>query len=51
MQAALANLGGGNHPGRVDFATIRRILGFDEYDRLLESYAGPDRDESHWSRA
>lgn len=50
MQAALANLGGGNPPGRVDFATIRRIVGFDDYDRLLERYAGPDRDESHRSR-
>ena len=26
---------------QVDFATLRGILGFDAYDRLLEQYATP----------
>jgi len=40
MQKALRELKQGNTPReRVDFATIREIVGFPEYDRLLDDYA------------
>lgn len=40
MREALQALKRGETPSaRVDFQTIRRIVGFDEYDRLLERYA------------
>ena len=39
MREALEELKQGRTPGRrVDFATIREIVGFPEYDRLLERY-------------
>jgi 2-methylisocitrate lyase-like PEP mutase family enzyme len=43
MREALAELATGRTPARrVDFATIRELVGFTEYDRLLERYADPD---------
>jgi 2-methylisocitrate lyase-like PEP mutase family enzyme len=47
MQDALADLGQGLTPQhRVDFPTLRRIVGFDDYDRLLAGYAdAPAGDE------
>lgn len=40
MQKALRELKQGKTPKeRVDFATIREIVGFPEYDRLLDDYA------------
>jgi 2-methylisocitrate lyase-like PEP mutase family enzyme len=40
MQDALADLGQGRTPeARVDFRTLRQIVGFDDYDRLLAGYA------------
>jgi 2-methylisocitrate lyase-like PEP mutase family enzyme len=46
MQEALAALAAGRiQERRVDFGTIRAIVGFDEHDRLLERYAGGDRRE------
>lgn len=40
MRRALEELKQGHTPQqRVDFATIRNIVGFPEYDRLLEDYA------------
>ncbi len=42
MREALEELQQGHTPGRrVDFATIREIVGFPEYDRLLERYTDP----------
>jgi 2-methylisocitrate lyase-like PEP mutase family enzyme len=42
MREALEELKAGHTPERrVDFATIREIVGFPEYDRLLERYADP----------
>ncbi len=42
MTDALQALAAGRMPERqVDFATLRGILGFDAYDRLLEQYATP----------
>jgi len=42
MREALGELARGRTPERrVDFATIRQIVGFPEYDRLLERYADP----------
>jgi len=39
MQEALRGLATGDLPRRsVDFATIRRIVGFDRYDQLLQQY-------------
>ncbi len=39
MQEALNGLAAGDLPRRsVDFATIRNIVGFDRYDRILEQY-------------
>ena len=39
MREALEELKRGRTPERrVDFATIRKIVGFPEYDRLLERY-------------
>jgi 2-methylisocitrate lyase-like PEP mutase family enzyme len=44
MQEALTDLAAGRTPRRrVDFAAIRQIVGFDDYDRLLERYAPGDR--------
>jgi 2-methylisocitrate lyase-like PEP mutase family enzyme len=46
MREALADLKTGRTPTRrVDFATIRDIVGFDEYDSKLRRYA--DDDEPH----
>jgi hypothetical protein len=40
MQEALADLAAGRTPERrVDFQTLRGIVGFDEYDRLVATYA------------
>jgi len=40
MQEALNGLAAGDMPQRsVDFATIRHIVGFDRYDRILERYS------------
>ncbi len=40
MQEALEELKRGRTPqGRVDFETIRKIVGFPEYDKLLDDYA------------
>ena len=43
MQEALADLKAGRtHTRRVDFATIRDLVGFSDYDRTLGRYAaGP----------
>jgi 2-methylisocitrate lyase-like PEP mutase family enzyme len=42
MQEALTDLAAGRTPeGRVDFRTLRSIVGFDDYDRLLATYADP----------
>lgn len=39
MNEALAELAAGRTPTRrVDFATLRDLVGFDEYDRLVERY-------------
>lgn len=41
MREALADLNAGRVPGRrVDFATMREIVGFGDYHRLLEHYEG-----------
>ncbi|MFZ0789906.1 MAG: hypothetical protein WAM94_09825 [Chromatiaceae bacterium] len=46
MRDALKDLAGGRTPQRrVDFQTLRDLLGFDAYDRLLATYGndrGPD---------
>lgn len=43
MREALDGLAAGCMPVRaVDFATIRDIVGFDQYDRLLQQYLRPD---------
>ena len=45
MREALAELKAGRVPARrVDFATIRQIVGFEDYDRLLERYIGQSQD-------
>ena len=42
MRAALDELAAGRMPDRqVDFATLRALVGFDAYDRLLDTYAAP----------
>jgi 2-methylisocitrate lyase-like PEP mutase family enzyme len=42
MQDALRDLADGRTPERrVGFAELRTLVGFDEYDRLLDSYADP----------
>ncbi len=42
MQEALADLRDGHVPRRrVPFATIRQLVGFDDYDQLLARYAAP----------
>jgi 2-methylisocitrate lyase-like PEP mutase family enzyme len=42
MRAALDELAAGRMPDRqVDFATLRALVGFDAYDRLLDTYATP----------
>ena len=42
MREALGELAQGRTPSRrVDFPTIREIVGFPEYDRLLDRYADP----------
>ena len=42
MREALEGLAAGRMPQhQTDFATLRAILGFDAYDRLLEGYAAP----------
>jgi len=47
MQEALNGLAAGDMPQRsVDFATIRHIVGFDRYDRILDRYSG-GRDQWH----
>lgn len=39
MQEALADLAAGRTPARrVDFSAIREIVGFDDYDRMLDRY-------------
>jgi len=44
MQEALTELSAGRIPQRrVDFETIRRVVGFDAYDRLVEHYGSDDR--------
>ena len=44
MCEALSDLKAGRTPQRrVDFATIRRIVGFDEYDQALQRYVGDDK--------
>ena len=46
MQEALGAIGEGRTPARrVDFSTIREILGFPAYDAVLARHAGPQRDE------
>ena len=43
MQSALADLAQGRTPvERVSFADLRRLVGFEDYDRLLAGYADPD---------
>jgi hypothetical protein len=43
MQDALDDLSAGRTPERrVDFPTLREIVGFDDYDRLLAGYAGSE---------
>jgi 2-methylisocitrate lyase-like PEP mutase family enzyme len=43
MRDALGDLAAGRTPPRLtDFATLRAMLGFDDYDRLLAAYADPD---------
>lgn len=43
MREALSELAAGEMPRRsVDFATIRELVGFDRYDRLLAQYTSPD---------
>jgi 2-methylisocitrate lyase-like PEP mutase family enzyme len=50
MREALGELAAGHMPTRcVDFATIRGIVGFDEYDRALQKYLDPDRVSQHSS--
>jgi 2-methylisocitrate lyase-like PEP mutase family enzyme len=41
MQAALASMAAGRHPtnGLLPFAEIRRIVGFDDYERLAARYS------------
>lgn len=42
MREALVELTAGRTPGRrVDFATLRALVGFPEYDRLLATYETP----------
>jgi 2-methylisocitrate lyase-like PEP mutase family enzyme len=42
MRTALHDLAAGRMPERqADFSTIRTLVGFDAYDRLLDTYAGP----------
>ncbi len=42
MRTALDELAAGRMPDRqVDFATLRALVGFDAYDRLLDAYATP----------
>jgi 2-methylisocitrate lyase-like PEP mutase family enzyme len=49
MQVALAELSTGQHPKyRVSFQALRDVVGFDAYDRMLESYRDTSPpDESH----
>lgn len=43
MRSALHDLADGRMPERqADFATIRALVGFDDYDRLLERYGPPE---------
>ncbi len=42
LRAALSELAAGRMPEhQVDFATLRALVGFDAYDRLLDAYAAP----------
>ena len=42
MRAALGEMAAGQMPEhQVDFATLRALVGFDAYDRLLDAYATP----------
>jgi 2-methylisocitrate lyase-like PEP mutase family enzyme len=43
MEEALADLAQGQSPQRrTDFATLKELVGFDAYDRLLAGYAEPE---------
>lgn len=43
MRGALADLAQGRTPShRMDFASLRELVGFPDYDRLLARYAAPD---------
>jgi 2-methylisocitrate lyase-like PEP mutase family enzyme len=51
MQVALAQLAAGVTPRyRVDFATLRNLVGFDAYDALLAGYGGGDETSSDPTR-
>ncbi|MCJ7602006.1 MAG: isocitrate lyase/PEP mutase family protein, partial [Desulfobulbaceae bacterium] len=39
MQQALSDLKAGRYPDHIDFATLREITGFNEYDRQEKRYA------------
>jgi len=44
MREALCDLKAGRTPQRrVDFATVQRIVGFDEYDQVLQRYVGDQK--------
>jgi len=44
MREALCDLKAGRTPQRrVDFATVQQIVGFDEYDQVLQRYAGDEK--------
>ena len=44
MREALCDLKAGRTPQRrVDFATVQRIVGFDEYDQVLQRYVGDEK--------
>jgi 2-methylisocitrate lyase-like PEP mutase family enzyme len=46
MREALTGLAAGQTPHRrVDFATLRSLVGFPDYDRLLATYDGPVGEE------
>ncbi|MBU0909524.1 MAG: isocitrate lyase/PEP mutase family protein, partial [Proteobacteria bacterium] len=39
MQQALSDLKTGNYPDHLDFAALRELIGFNEYDRQQQRYA------------
>ena len=44
MREALCDLKAGRTPQRrVDFATVQQIVGFDEYDQVLQRYVGDEK--------